>query len=93
MKSSAALRVVQGGPPATLELKRAHLDILRYLRDMGPENAGLWSEGDVDELFKHRPRYVALVRGNENPVIEITREGLLALTKHEEGSNGHQRDR
>jgi hypothetical protein len=78
--------------PKSFALKKTHLDILRYLRDMGAENAGLWREDDVDELFKHRPRYVALVKGNEHPVIEITREGLLALTKHEEGSNGHRKD-
>lgn len=87
------MHLVQTPSASAPELKKTHIDILRYLRDNGAENAlMLWAEEDVDALFKRRPRYVRLAPGqNPHPIIEITREGLLALKQHEESSNGHRK--
>lgn len=68
-------------PKPPLVLKREHIDILLYLRDMGAERADLWEEEPVDELFKARPRLVALIPGHEEPWIEITTAGFAALAK------------
>lgn len=77
MEKTPTLRVVQ----EPQKLLREHIDVLRYLRDMGMERAALWPESVVDFLYKHKPRFVRLVKGHEDAVIEITTEGLTELAK------------
>jgi hypothetical protein len=68
-------------PKPPLVLQKIHIHILQQLRDLGFERASQFDEDAVDELFKARPRLVALVKGYVQATIDITTEGLEALAK------------
>lgn len=86
VKSNGSGKPTLPAPRPPLVLEKAHLDVLRYLRDMGFERADLWEEEVVDALFKARPRYVELVKGHVNACIDITGFGLAALAEAERKS-------
>jgi hypothetical protein len=65
--------------PEVKPLTRFQIEILTHLSEKGPTKAYLFDEDDLDALFKMRPRLVALVRGHEEAVVDITGEGRLRL--------------
>jgi hypothetical protein len=65
-------------PPAPV-LSRVQLFILRDLADHGPTRAGRFNEEELDRLFKMRPRLIALVRGFNDAVVDITGAGRQEL--------------
>jgi hypothetical protein len=62
-----------------IPLNRFQLDILTQLSERGATKAYMFDEDDLDGLFKMRPRLIALVPNNEEPVVDITAEGRLRL--------------
>ena len=79
MNTKTPLKLVGRCKPR-LVLKRVHIDILTNLRDCGSAPASLFDEEALDELFKERPRLIDLVRGHVKPIVEITIDGIIALT-------------
>jgi hypothetical protein len=60
-------------------LTRLQVHILQDLADHGPTKASRFIEDELDELFKMRPRLVALVRGFDDAVVDITAVGRQRL--------------
>jgi hypothetical protein len=62
------------------ELTLWHIRILQTLADDGPSPLSRFNETFCDDLFRLRPRLVQLVKGHEEPILDITAEGRQRLT-------------
>jgi hypothetical protein len=62
------------------ELNLWHIRILQKLADEGPLPLVRFNEVWCDDLFRARPRLIALVAGCGEPVVDITTEGRQVLT-------------
>jgi hypothetical protein len=57
---------------------------LTLLRDAGPQRLTMLNEDAVDDCFKRRPRLVMIhTHHPDNPLIDITAEGLIRLAAAE----------
>ena len=63
-------------------LTRLQVGILQDLADRGPTKASRFVEEELDELFKMKPRLIALVRGFDDAVVDITSVGRQRLIAH-----------
>jgi hypothetical protein len=75
------IKLMPPGPDEAPLLTRDQVDILITLADCGPANASLFEtvEDQLDDLFRMRPRLVALVPGHIDAVVKITEAGRSAL--------------
>jgi hypothetical protein len=66
-------------PMSTLTIHQK--SILMALERTGPMKALFFEEDALDGLFKMRPRLIALCRGHQDPVVDITAEGRKELNR------------
>lgn len=73
-----------------MDLTPKHLRVLEALAEHGPADVGVLDEEVCDDLFKMKPRLIALVQGREEPVVDITSEGLQRLVAEKEAKEVSQ---
>jgi len=56
---------------------------LMLLREDGPQKLSMVNESAVDALFKRRPKLVSFQHHPDDPIVNITSEGLLLLADYE----------
>jgi hypothetical protein len=67
--------------PAPKPLEKQHIAILIQLLHEGPLKAFFFDEETLDDLFRMRPRLIALRPGHQEAVVEITTEGIRRLNQ------------
>ena len=72
-----------------MKLEDRHTAVLLLLRDCGPQKLSKLNEEAVDECFKTKPKLVFIhTHHPDNPVIDITKTGMIELAAWERGQNG-----
>jgi hypothetical protein len=85
--STSHLRAVPFEAPDVVPITAYQFDILVALERNGSLRAFTFDEGEVDELFRMRPRLIRLVPGYDDPVIAITVEGRERLEQERKGAS------
>jgi len=78
------MKLITNEAVLTTALTPPEMATLALLRDAGPQKLSMLNEAAIDTAFKRRPRLVFIHTYHpENPVIDISREGLIQLAAAE----------